>query len=235
MTRTMLMPGAAAAVGVVMAAVVLAGCSNQGETGSTASTVTTTTTVTTTEPGEPIPAGEGPAVYQARDYWPELEAAAAACSPVATADRLDRYIWATTGWRVPPTEKARAGADLPTSSTPAAGQAPNAPAGLAGGVGLAAMPEAEWNVYGHGGDPNDPKDTIAAVGRQVCDIQKRLADIAAYDELRVYGQIPQLAPGEDPKLTVATYSAVERGLNNVLGGMGADADSEFVRKVLYLR
>lgn len=223
-------------VGVALAAVVLAGCSTQGETRSAATTVTATTTATSTVPGEPIPAVEAPKMFQARDYWPEFEAAAAACSPVATADRLDRYIWATTGWTVTPTEPARAGADAPTSSTPPAGQeAPSEPVPLAGGVGLAAMSEADWNVYGHGGDPNDPKDAIAAVGRQVCDIQKRLADIAAHDELRVHGQIPQLAPGEDPKLTVATYSAIERGLNNVLGGMGANADSQFVRKVLDLR
>lgn len=230
------MPVAGVVAGVGGAvALVLAGCSSQGEAGSAANAVTTTTTATSTVPGESIPAAEAPKMFQARDYWPEIEGAAAECSPVATPDRLDRYIWATSGWTVRPAESERAGADAPTSSTPAAGQDPtSSPAPRAGWAGLAPMPEAEWNVYGHDGDPNDPKDVIAAVGRQVCDIQNRLADIAAHDELEVHGSLPDL-PGEDPKLTVATYSAVERGLNNVLGGMGADADSEFVRKVLYLR
>ncbi|MCT1515292.1 hypothetical protein [Dietzia cercidiphylli] len=217
---------------------ILAGCttSTDAESGSAEGPVTTTTTATTTLPGEAIPAAPTPVMFQARDYWPEIEAAAAQCAPVLTPDRLDRYIWAVSRWTVDPSAPTGAGADEPSSTTPTAAGAPtDGPISPAAGEGLAQMPAADWAVYGDGGDPNDPHAAIAAVGRQVCDIQKRLADIAAHDELRVHGRVPELAAGEDPELTVATYSAIERGLNNVLGGMGADADSEFVRKVLYLR
>ena len=89
-----------------------------------------------------------------------------------------------------------------------------------GAQGLAQFMPATWATYGNGGDPFDPEDAIAAMGRYVAALKKEIQPIAGDN------------PDELVRLTLAAYNAGPGAVQEHHGVPPYPETQQYVEKIL---
>lgn len=89
-----------------------------------------------------------------------------------------------------------------------------------GAQGLAQFMPATWATYGNGGDPFDPEDAIAAMGRYMAALKKEIQPIAGDN------------PDELVRLTLAAYNAGPGAVQEHRGVPPYPETQQYVEKIL---
>ncbi|WP_223286395.1 lytic transglycosylase domain-containing protein [Kocuria atrinae] len=156
----------------------------------------------------------------------EEDAASLSTSCTATAvgtNEKGNVVSVPNGWG-PLVDAAASQAELPASLVAAqlaqeSGWNPDTTSPV-GAQGLAQFMPATWATYGNGGDPFDPEDAIAAMGRYMAALKKEIQPIAGDN------------PDELVRLTLAAYNAGPGAVQEHRGVPPYPETQQYVEKIL---